>query len=590
MATIRLVPSAYTRSSSSRVTVTDPTNMYYNTDHTANYCSIRGRNNSSNTYYAFIHGFNFDDIPSNATVSSFEIKIRCYKNSYLQQGTSYRPRLASSPSSSSVISNTTLDSDVTTTAGGTVYTFPTSSLSWNTIKGYGSNFSIEIPLRSSSSSYPYLYVYGAEINVTYTAQEVHVTGVDVSPATDSIEVGETTTLTATISPSNATNKTITWSTSNSSIATVSDGIVTGVAAGSARITATTQDGSYTDYCDITVTPAITYDFVPASSMEVGKDYLISIGNSGSIYLLTDESGGSRLLKGAAVTVSNGKITITGSVKSKALFSCVRYTSGNDNTITVEKDGKYLYCDNSNGLRMNAPATLDRFWHYRNNKFWQFKSTSTDGYDDTSSEYKYYLQMSGTNYTDNHVTSPSIEESTLPGIYIWVESSEPTYTLYYKSDESETLVGSDTSDNYDRHQTYVTINSGVIVPGDTVHVVLTDIRGWYSGQVKVSGSYEVEFVRNSNYGNGIVQIAYENGASSGKGVRVSQYNANSTLSILPYYSAQTDAEYDGTVEVYKKINGGWIPAIKVYKKVSGSWVEQDDLSTIFDENINYVKGN
>ena len=168
MATIRLVPSTYTRSSTSRVTVTDPTNMYYNTDHTANYCSIRGRNSSSNTYYAFIHGFNFGSVPSNATVTSFAIKIRCYKNSYLQQGTSYRPRLASSPSSSSVISNTTLDSDVTTTSGGTVYTFPNGSLTWATLSGYGSNFSIDIPLRSSSSSYPYLYVYGAEIEVTYT--------------------------------------------------------------------------------------------------------------------------------------------------------------------------------------------------------------------------------------------------------------------------------------------------------------------------------------------------------------------------------------------------------------------------------------
>lgn len=169
MATIRLVPSTYTRSSTSRVTVTDPDNMYYNTDHTANYCSIRGRNSSSNTYYAFIHGFNFDDVPSNAQVTSFAIKIRCYRNSYLQQTTTYRPRLASSPSSSSVLSDTTLEYDVTTTAGGTVYTFPTpSTLTWSTLTGYGSSFSIEIPLRSSSSSYPYLYVYGAEIEVTYT--------------------------------------------------------------------------------------------------------------------------------------------------------------------------------------------------------------------------------------------------------------------------------------------------------------------------------------------------------------------------------------------------------------------------------------
>ena len=63
MATIRLVPSAYTRSSTSRVTVSDETNMYHNTDNTSNYATLRGRNNSSSTYYVFIHGFNFNDIP-----------------------------------------------------------------------------------------------------------------------------------------------------------------------------------------------------------------------------------------------------------------------------------------------------------------------------------------------------------------------------------------------------------------------------------------------------------------------------------------------------------------------------------------------
>ena len=189
MATIRLVPSSYSVSSSTRVTVTDSANMYYNTDHTANYASIRGRNSTSNTYYAFINGFNFGDVPANAQVTSFTIKIRCYRNQYLQTGSTYRLRLASTASNNSVISNTTLSSDITTTSGGTVYTFPNGSLTWNTLKGYGSGFSIEVPLRASSSQYPYLYVYGAEIEVTYTAEEVHPTSVSVSPSTASIEAG-----------------------------------------------------------------------------------------------------------------------------------------------------------------------------------------------------------------------------------------------------------------------------------------------------------------------------------------------------------------------------------------------------------------
>lgn len=468
MATIRLIPSAYTRSSTTRVTVTDDTNMYYNTDHTSSYCSIRGRNSSSNTYYCFIHGFNFDDVPANANVTAFTVKIRCYKNSYQQTGTSYNMRLASSPSSSSVISNTTTTTNISTSVN--TITIPTGSLTWNTLKNYGSNFSIDIPLRPSSSQYPYVYVYGAEIEVTYTESNVPVTGVTLDKNTDSIEIGETTTLTATIAPSNATNKTVTWSTSNSSVATVSNGIVTGVAQGSARITVTTADGGFTAYCDVTVTKPVTYDYVLASSMQPGKKYLIADGNSGTVHLLSNVSGGSRILTGISATITNNRLSITKSVQDKTEFECVRYTSGNDNTITVRSDNKYLYCDNASGLRMNAPATLDRFWHYRNNKFWQFKSTSGDGYSDTSTEYKYYLTVSNGNFTDNHVTSPSIEDSSLPLIYIFTEDTGESDTIYIK------------------------------------------------------------------------------------------------------------------------VNGSWVTATEVYKKINGSWVQQTDLTSVFDSNINYKKGN
>ena len=169
MPTIRLVPSTYSRSSTSRVTVTSPENMYYNTDHTANYCTLRGRNSSNYTYYAFIGGFNFSDVPSNVTVTSFSVKIRCYRNSYQGTGDTYRLRLASSASNNNVISGTTMSSDIGTTVD--TYTIPTGSLTWSTLSGYGSNFCIEVPLHATSNQYPYVYVYGAEIEVTYTISE-----------------------------------------------------------------------------------------------------------------------------------------------------------------------------------------------------------------------------------------------------------------------------------------------------------------------------------------------------------------------------------------------------------------------------------
>jgi endoglucanase len=83
---------------------------------------------------------------------------------------------------------------------------------------------------------------------------VPVTGVSVTPATVSLEVGASTALSATVIPSNASNKSLSWSSSDSAVATVSSGgVVNGLMAGAATITATTQDGGYSAGSAVTVT-------------------------------------------------------------------------------------------------------------------------------------------------------------------------------------------------------------------------------------------------------------------------------------------------------------------------------------------------
>ncbi len=82
---------------------------------------------------------------------------------------------------------------------------------------------------------------------------VAVTGVSVSPTTGSLAVNSTIQLTETVAPANATNKNVTWTSSNNSVATVnSSGLVSGVSAGSATITVTTQDGNKTATSSLTV--------------------------------------------------------------------------------------------------------------------------------------------------------------------------------------------------------------------------------------------------------------------------------------------------------------------------------------------------
>lgn len=436
MTTVKLKPSAYTVSNASYVVVSDATNMYNDTDHTASYASLRGRGgrSSNSTYYAFVHGFDFNVIPSNAVVSSFAVKIRCYRNSNQNTGSSYRLRLASSPSNSSAISGTTVSTDIGMTAS--VITIPTGNLTWAQMSGYGSDFSVEIPLRNtstSSSQYPYVYVYGVEIEVTYTAETVHPTGVSVSPSTASVEAGSTVQLTETVAPSNATDKSVSWSSSNTAVATVdSSGLVTGVSAGSATITATTTDGGYTATCAVTVTPVVLTDYVQTNTLEVGKSYLIVNGNTGSVYMLSNEAGGSRQLKGVQATVNNGKISISASVAAKCLFECELYTQNDPLTTCLSNNGQYLYSDNASGLRMYTSPN-SKHWHYAasGNKLWMFRGT-TNGYTDATSEFKYYLEVSGGNFTDNHVTTTSIEDSTIPAMYLFVEDTGgPTEVMWVK---------------------------------------------------------------------------------------------------------------------------------------------------------------
>lgn len=164
MSTIRLIPSTYYRNNSSYVTVTNPNNMYSNTDSTT-YASVQNtRNSTSNTYYCYVRGFNFSDVPSDAIVSGFTIKIKA-SESYMSTSTSYRMSLYNGTTS---IGSTTVTSSLSTSVQ--TFTFPIpSTLTWETLKGYGANFGIRIPLRRSSTSYSsYVYVYGAEIEVTYT--------------------------------------------------------------------------------------------------------------------------------------------------------------------------------------------------------------------------------------------------------------------------------------------------------------------------------------------------------------------------------------------------------------------------------------
>ncbi|MBR5175939.1 MAG: Ig domain-containing protein, partial [Bacteroidales bacterium] len=107
-----------------------------------------------------------------------------------------------------------------------------------------------------------------------TPAKVEVTSVTLNQATLALETGQTSSLTATVQPSNATDKTVTWSSSNASVATVSNGTVTAASEGTATITATAGGKSAT--CQVTVSKKV----VPVTAIEfIETDHSVYIGKS-----------------------------------------------------------------------------------------------------------------------------------------------------------------------------------------------------------------------------------------------------------------------------------------------------------------------
>jgi len=115
----------------------------------------------------------------------------------------------------------------------------------------------------------------ASATITVTNIPVSVTGVSLNTNTASVSKGRTLQLTATVMPTNASNKNLTWSSSNTNVATVSNtGLVTAKELGNTNVTVTTVDGSFTATASITVT-------APAASTSItGSFYNSTLDNNG----------------------------------------------------------------------------------------------------------------------------------------------------------------------------------------------------------------------------------------------------------------------------------------------------------------------
>ena len=135
-----------------------------------------------------------------------------------------------------------------------------------------------------------------------TVNAISVTAISVTGASATVEEESTLQLTASVTPNNATNQTVTWSSNHTSIATVNtNGLVTGVGAGEARITATANDGSAVyGYIDITVTAKPQQTEFDADMTAGSNSMACTVDGNNGVKVGTSKAAGSM-----TITVGDG---------------------------------------------------------------------------------------------------------------------------------------------------------------------------------------------------------------------------------------------------------------------------------------------
>ena len=176
---------------------------------------------------------------------------------------------------------------------------------------------------------------------------IAVTSVTLAPTELNLIVGGSATLKATVNPDNATNRDVTWSTSNDKIATVENGVVKGVAPGTATITATA--GGMTATCKVTVALAV----VPVESISLDQTQLkLYVGDhmtlkatvapsnatDKAVTWKSDDETVATVDNGTVTAVGEGEATIKATTNNGKTASCTVTVTRREYGITAIPDG------------------------------------------------------------------------------------------------------------------------------------------------------------------------------------------------------------------------------------------------------------
>ena len=155
---------------------------------------------------------------------------------------------------------------------------------------------------------------------------VAVTGISLNQSSVSLEVGGTVSLTATVSPSNATDKSVTWSSSNTGVATVAGGVVTAVAEGTASVTAAA--GGKSAKCEVKVERKVvavtgvslnktTLTLSPGASFQLEATVSPSNADDKTVKWTSSDDSKVTVENGLVKAVSPGTATVTATAGGKS---------------------------------------------------------------------------------------------------------------------------------------------------------------------------------------------------------------------------------------------------------------------------------
>lgn len=225
-------------------------------------------------------------------------------------------------------------------------------------------FVVNVINPSEQKVYSFCYGAGYDREIFTGIQTVAVTGVSLSASSGELTVGGQTTLTATVKPADASNQTVTWTSSAPTVASVSNGVVTALAVGNAVITVKTADGGFTASYTLTVKAATinlltTYGYADDTRLSTGSGSeksasgYVTIGHNSAIPIdsTTYPSGAKIVVSGADDVVGNSSpytdsawVLYTTNGTTFNTSSYIQTGEGTCGTFTVDSDRKGFTLD------------------------------------------------------------------------------------------------------------------------------------------------------------------------------------------------------------------------------------------------------